>query len=61
MGEKLEFNSWQRQEIFLFPTTSRLALGPVQPPMLWILQMFPWVKSGRGVKLTTHLHLVLRL
>jgi hypothetical protein len=30
---QLVFNSWQRQEIFLFSIMSRLALGPTQPPI----------------------------
>jgi hypothetical protein len=28
-----KFDSWQGQELFLFPTSSRLALGPTQPPI----------------------------
>jgi hypothetical protein len=32
----LGFSSWQRQEIFLFSTASRLALGPTQPPVQWV-------------------------
>jgi hypothetical protein len=43
--------------------------SPPRPERLWSLPsllssgyhgLFPWVKSGRGVKLTTHLHLVPR-
>jgi hypothetical protein len=30
------FDSWQRQEIFLFSTTSIPALGPTQPPIQWV-------------------------
>jgi hypothetical protein len=41
-------------------TTSRLALAPTHPPIQWV----PWVLSLEvrqvGVKLTTHLNLVLR-
>jgi hypothetical protein len=37
MAEELEFNSWQSEEIFLFSTMSRLALGPTQPPSQWVL------------------------
>jgi hypothetical protein len=31
------FNSWQRLGMFLFTTMSRLALGPTQPPIQWVL------------------------
>jgi hypothetical protein len=31
------FDFRQRQEVFLFPIASRLALGPTQPPIQWIL------------------------
>jgi hypothetical protein len=34
------------------------ALVPTQPPGYWGL--FPWSYRGRGVKLTTHFHLVPR-
>jgi hypothetical protein len=46
----------QRQQIFLFSTASRPTLGPIQPPVRCV----PGALSP-GVKLTTHLHLVLRL
>jgi len=42
-------------EISLFPTVSRLVLGPTQPPTL------PRGYSDRIVKLTSHLHPVPRL
>jgi hypothetical protein len=32
----LEFDSQQRLGIFLFITTSRMALGPTQPPIQWV-------------------------
>jgi hypothetical protein len=32
----LGFDSRQRLEIFLFTTTSRMALGPTQPPIQWV-------------------------
>ena len=38
---------------------SRPALGPTQPPVQWVL-VFPGVKCGRGVLLTTHPLLVSR-
>jgi hypothetical protein len=31
------FKSWYGLEIFLLTTTSRLALGPTQPPIQWVL------------------------
>jgi hypothetical protein len=33
----LGFDSWQGLGIFIFTTTSRMALGPAQPPIQWIL------------------------
>jgi len=58
------FDSQQGLRISLFTTVSRSALGP--PSLLSILPngyqgLFPWVESGRCVKLTTHLHLAPRL
>jgi hypothetical protein len=32
----LEFKSQQRLGIFLFTTTFRMALGPIQPPIQWV-------------------------
>jgi hypothetical protein len=40
---------------------SRPALRPTQPPVQWVPGVLsPGVKSGRGVTLTTHPHLVAR-
>lgn len=36
----------------------RPALVPTQPPNRWVASSFPMRQSGRGVKLTIHLHLV---
>jgi len=44
-------------EIFLFATVSRPALGPIQR----VPGLLPRRWSGRGVKLTTHLHLIRKL
>jgi hypothetical protein len=59
--------------IWVLGFNSRLGLGifssPLRPERLWgppsLLSnryqvLFPWGQSGRGVKLTTHLHLVPR-
>jgi hypothetical protein len=32
----LGFDSWEGLEIFLLTTTSRMALGPTQPPIQWV-------------------------
>jgi hypothetical protein len=36
------FDSRQRPEIFLYFTETRLALGPIQPPIHWVLGRFSW-------------------
>jgi hypothetical protein len=49
------------EDFFLAPA-SRTALGPTQPPIQWLPGvLYPGVKRGRGVMLTTHPHLVPRL
>jgi hypothetical protein len=49
------FESRQGMGIFLFTTASRPALGPA---IQWVPGLIPWGWSGRGMTLTTHLHLV---
>jgi hypothetical protein len=39
--------SFQRQDIFIFPKMSRLALGPTQPPIQWKPDFFPGDKTVR--------------
>jgi hypothetical protein len=56
-----EFDPRQRQIIFPLVSVSKPALGPTQSPMQWVPgSPLPGVKSGRGVKLTAHPHLVSR-
>jgi hypothetical protein len=56
------FDPRQGQRIFLLAPESRPALGPTQPPIQWVPGVLsPGVKRGRGVRLTTHTHLVPRL
>jgi hypothetical protein len=43
------------------PQLSRPTLGPTQHSVQWAPGLFLWVKSGRGVALTTHSHLAARL
>jgi hypothetical protein len=58
---RLGFDPRQEQRIFPLASVSRQALGPTQPPVQWLPGVLsPGVKRGRGVTLTTHLHLVPR-
>jgi len=46
----VEFKSWKVQEIFLFSKMPRVAMGPIQPPIHWILGVLsPWVKHLQHV------------
>jgi hypothetical protein len=45
---------------FRLSSVSRPALGPTQLPVQWVPVVLSGLKSGRGVKVTTHLHLVPR-
>jgi hypothetical protein len=49
------------ERIFALTSVSRPAVGPIQPPVQWVLGVLsPGVKCGQGVTLTTHPHLVPR-
>jgi hypothetical protein len=58
MGWTMGFDSRYSQDIFIFSTAYRSALGPTQPPIQWEPGAISLGESGRGVKLTIHLHLV---
>jgi hypothetical protein len=45
---------------FLYTTESRSDLKPTQPPVQWVLGAISLGYSSLGMKLTTHLLLVLR-
>ena len=49
------------QEIFLFPTTTRLALGPTHPSLEWESWVLSWGLSSWCMSLATHFYQVLRL
>jgi hypothetical protein len=49
------------ERIFPIASLSRPALGPTQPPVQWVpVVLSPGVKSGLGVTLTTHPHVMPR-
>jgi hypothetical protein len=53
---RTEFDPRQRQGIFPLAFVSRPALKPTQPPIQWVLGvLYPRVKRGWSVTLTTHL------
>ena len=63
LGYKLDdpgFEPRHRQEIYLLSKTSRPAVGPTHAAIQWVPRFFPRGNSGRGVKLTTQPHLVLK-
>jgi hypothetical protein len=49
---------WEKQDTTF--TASRTALGPTQPRIQWVPGALSLGVKRRGVKLTTHLHLVPR-
>ena len=58
-GPVVESRYWQ--EIFLFSQKFTRALEHPQRPVQWVPELFPWDKKAGGVKLITHLQLVLWL
>jgi hypothetical protein len=61
-GRAIGVRSPAGPRIFPLSSVSSPALGPTQPPVQWVPGVLsPGVKRGRGVTLTTHLHLVPRL
>jgi hypothetical protein len=55
----IEVRSPAGQRIFSVASASRPALGPTQPPVLWVPGVLSsGLKRGRGVSLTTHPYLV---
>jgi hypothetical protein len=48
---------WRLDFLYLF----RWALEPNQPPVQWIVGLFPFASRSRDVVFTTHLHLLPRL
>jgi hypothetical protein len=62
MAVESGFNFQQVQEIVIFATAFRLALGPNNSLMQWVsVTLSPGRgKGGRGVKLTTRLYLIPR-
>jgi hypothetical protein len=53
-------DSRQGQRKFLFSKSPRPVLKPIQPPVEWVAGTLSLGGSGRGLNLTTHLHLVMR-
>jgi hypothetical protein len=60
-GDGVRFPAGEILLISLVSITSRPALGPTQLSIQWVPRAVSLGQSGRGVKLITHLYLVLRL
>jgi hypothetical protein len=54
--EDLQFKSWQEQENYLLPKTSRPAPAPTQTPTQWKPEFISGGKVTRADSLTTHIH-----
>jgi hypothetical protein len=61
MAKEAGIDSRQGQTIFLFSIISRPALGLTKTPIQWVLVVVSLGVEHRGMKLSDHLHLVLRL
>jgi hypothetical protein len=59
-GLRPVFDSRQGQEICLYYTESKLAVELNQPPIQWVTGALSPGVTRRGVKLTTHSHLLPR-
>jgi len=55
------FDYLMGQETLLLPKATRLALGPIQPHIEWVMGIFPQGQGSQGAKRATHLHPVPRL
>jgi len=61
LGRKVRSSkSGRGKRFFSSPKSPRPALGPIQPPVQWDTGVCFGGQRGRGVNLTTHLHLVPR-
>jgi hypothetical protein len=59
--EEILFDPQQKEDIFLLRKEPRLVLGTIQPPIAEYHSIPSGDKVARGVKLTTHVHLLPRL
>ena len=47
--------------VFLFTKLSTLTLGPTQPPVEWVPELFSWGETYLDVRLVTHFRLMPKL